>query len=572
MAVYSTTWFLALLGLLFLNILNATISRIPYKKHHIGFVITHIGLLTLLTGSMVTSLQGIDGQLSIVQGQSNSWVILPRLMLSYQYQDEATPTSIVFDKSLKNKDIGDLDFLNKTFGHLFVADKILPFVKMEKSYTMDSSNPNDAALSFIMRNQFFNFSEWLHNTENPEMQMGPAVVRIVVDKPNKKDLAPKKSIPKLAKKKEVPTTDALIITEANTKKILKEIQISQLMNKAVKIGENLIHFKGKFRRGIVAQNKLIEAEEPGEPNPVLEIEVETKGTGKPEKIREVLYSKFPGFSLHKEGIGGLLFEFRSNLAGASDNSEVDSNASADMSTTAASVATGARQKNTIEFHLNPQNRTSVRVELYKENKLVGSEVLAEGQNYQTPWMGIKIFIGSLIWGKNSVQTPGPAELQRGMPLPPSAIYLRPAGSTGPDDGMWLLEGESKQVTLNNRPAEVYFGREAMQLPFSVHLDRFSKTDYPGTETPMSYESDVKIDGRANQLISMNEPLRERGYTLYQASFIMNPGSPPETILSVNRDPGRSIKYWGSLIMSIGIIVLTVMRSKWYLQRNRGGKI
>src|SRR3989344_3127752 len=46
--VYRSWWFQVLLSLLWINILFAALSRIPFKKHHTGFVITHIGLLTLL--------------------------------------------------------------------------------------------------------------------------------------------------------------------------------------------------------------------------------------------------------------------------------------------------------------------------------------------------------------------------------------------------------------------------------------------------------------------------------------------------------------------------------------------
>jgi cytochrome c biogenesis protein ResB len=55
---------------------------------------------------------------------------------------------------------------------------------------------------------------------------------------------------------------------------------------------------------------------------------------------------------------------------------------------------------------------------------------------------------------------------------------------------------------------------------------------------------------------MNEPLKHGGYTLYQASFQQGPtGEPIASILSVNYDPGRWIKYLGSLIICLGVIWL-----------------
>ena len=63
---------------------------------------------------------------------------------------------------------------------------------------------------------------------------------------------------------------------------------------------------------------------------------------------------------------------------------------------------------------------------------------------------------------------------------------------------------------------------------------------------------------------MNEPMKMNGYTFYQASFTEDErtGEPTASVLSVNKDPGRWIKYFGSLIFSFGIVWL------FYQRRNR----
>lgn len=61
---------------------------------------------------------------------------------------------------------------------------------------------------------------------------------------------------------------------------------------------------------------------------------------------------------------------------------------------------------------------------------------------------------------------------------------------------------------------------------------------------------------------MNEPLKYAGFTFYQASFQDGPqGQPIASILSVNKDPGRWIKYLGSLILSLGVVWLFVQRRR-----------
>jgi hypothetical protein len=44
---------------------------------------------------------------------------------------------------------------------------------------------------------------------------------------------------------------------------------------------------------------------------------------------------------------------------------------------------------------------------------------------------------------------------------------------------------------------------------------------------------------------------------------MQPGQPVYSILSENKDPGRPIKYLGSIILAIGIITYTLMKSRLY---------
>src|SRR5262249_10495579 len=64
--VYRAWWFKFLLFLLGVNIFFAAAKKWPWKKHQTGFLITHVGLLILVTGGMVTSFSNTDGQMSLI--------------------------------------------------------------------------------------------------------------------------------------------------------------------------------------------------------------------------------------------------------------------------------------------------------------------------------------------------------------------------------------------------------------------------------------------------------------------------------------------------------------------------
>ena len=77
----------------------------------------------------------------------------------------------------------------------------------------------------------------------------------------------------------------------------------------------------------------------------------------------------------------------------------------------------------------------------------------------------------------------------------------------------------------------------------------------------SYESEVLVEGTDKQVkISMNEPLVHKRYTFYQASFQEDPqGRATASILSVNYDPGRWLKYLGSALIVLGAIIMFYFR-------------
>lgn len=68
--VYRAWWFLALLALLWVNILFAALKKWPWKRHQVGFLVTHLGLLTLVAGGIVNAFAGRQGTMHLVDADS----------------------------------------------------------------------------------------------------------------------------------------------------------------------------------------------------------------------------------------------------------------------------------------------------------------------------------------------------------------------------------------------------------------------------------------------------------------------------------------------------------------------
>ncbi len=93
------------------------------------------------------------------------------------------------------------------------------------------------------------------------------------------------------------------------------------------------------------------------------------------------------------------------------------------------------------------------------------------------------------------------------------------------------------------------------LPFNVRLLKFTRDLHPGTGMAKAYQSEVEftVDGTTRRVvISMNQPLRHQGWTLYQSSF--QQGAQTVSVFTVVHDRFQYSIYFASLIMGAGLLV------------------
>lgn len=79
---YRSWWFSLMLVVLAANVLFSMLKRWPWKTQHAGFVLAHVGILLLLLGSLVSIRFGIDGTLTLMEGESSAAVALPTRTLA----------------------------------------------------------------------------------------------------------------------------------------------------------------------------------------------------------------------------------------------------------------------------------------------------------------------------------------------------------------------------------------------------------------------------------------------------------------------------------------------------------
>lgn len=108
-----------------------------------------------------------------------------------------------------------------------------------------------------------------------------------------------------------------------------------------------------------------------------------------------------------------------------------------------------------------------------------------------------------------------------------------------------------QFSIGNLNFRISYGALQMRLPFSIKLNDFQLDTYPGSQSAMSFASEVTVISPEETFdfrIFMNNILNYKGYKFFQSSYNITPQY-EETHLSVNHD------YWGSTITYIGYFLL-----------------
>jgi len=126
-------------------------------------------------------------------------------------------------------------------------------------------------------------------------------------------------------------------------------------------------------------------------------------------------------------------------------------------------------------------------------------------------------------------------------------------------GTWLLSNaipDPQGFTLNGHTYELAMRQRRFYKQFALTLLDFAHDRYAGTDIPKNFSSRVRLlDFERNEnrevVISMNDPLRYRGFTFYQSGFDNNDKT---TILQVVKNPAMLLPYIACGLVALGLVV------------------
>jgi hypothetical protein len=150
--------------------------------------------------------------------------------------------------------------------------------------------------------------------------------------------------------------------------------------------------------------------------------------------------------------------------------------------------------------------------------------------------------------------------------------------------VWVAKNDGRPVPLpGNRQALITVGSMPYDMRqhhgFALHLQEFENDTDPGGKSSATYASHVRVLPEGDEpyfyRISMNEPLTvaptsgwaatwfgwlpptlvPTSVTLYQTSFIRADDGTEVSFFTVAQDNGRLLKYIGSVVLTLGIVIM-----------------
>ncbi|MFA5059317.1 MAG: cytochrome c biogenesis protein ResB [Candidatus Omnitrophota bacterium] len=510
---YQTKWFDALLSLLWINIFCSTILRIPFKKYHTGFLITHIGILGLLLGSLLTRLLAVEGQMALREGETANTIRLGGYSLSVVVPGKAEH---VFDLR-KGEHILNGAEKNETMIVKDIIEHAAPQLIVREGTVQ---NPAQNALQVTLKSPSMGVDQAFWLIEGDQGHLSSAV----------QFFGPLKV--SLGKKEEKISTQSPTLTIAEKSgEILTVLDLNQPAPKEIPLKQKGLTIKGLqyYPYARVSEHKLVNAPQSGSLNPAVEFDA-VDGQGRARHY--IRFALFPDFeSMHHQ----------------TSQNEFDIVIDLDVPGAKEEQSYGGPSLN---FFIDPDGK--FQYQSMSAQEIIKKGAVHSGETIELGWADMlarveKLYTHALVSHEiTAVDVPGEGALA-------AKVVINHQNGNSP---IWVLEGEEKKISVGQNDLFVSIIPAQKQVPFSLTLKDFRKVDYPGTNRPASFESDVTVEDqqeniRLEKTIAMNQPFDYRGFRIFQSSFMQNPNEKEGSVFTIAKNPGISLIYTSSIIIFAG---------------------
>ena len=622
--VYGTWWFALLGGLLGVNILCAALIRIPWRRRQTGFVITHLGLLVLLFGCFLSWMGGIDASLPVFEGHSGWRAFEETQHFSLRVLPGAKDDVSGSENDSSDKTTIDVPFQSGPFNWQDFAElSWFPWqlARRDRGVLYDGDGIRLEVLDYYADSQDVPAPR-ITLVASPEGQRAahgglaahPGVpLTLSVSSGGPHGMGRRYG---LGERGGVPGGPRVAFwmtgNEAETKAFLDSKPTGPLGRD----GRLVLHAGGERFEFLVedlAKQKRVPLGDTGMELEYLGFEPRLLGVQlrihKPEKQPQplVLIADLPEFSqqdYRDEVFGSFWYDATTEREGAVPREK----AFRDAGLPRVDILQGADEKlyyrewlSPNVRHIGPVPMDQARWTVFADTPNATELQLVDFMPLDRP--GFKTMPKPFNSKMNVMAKKRQARVRLTVDGHAEEFWLKGSGERLLDAG--LEPGARRVVAGDGRRVAITMPLDEIDIGFRVFLRKFNRKLDPGTDQASHYSSLVDLRRRddekhdeeplqqdvsiaLNAPVDFSDPATGRSYRLFQESFVgpwklgtpqynefVADGDDRDEIflsrLTVNYDPGRGLKYAGSLLIVLGIGVMYYMKAYFFKGRGTRGE-
>jgi hypothetical protein len=538
--VYKSGWFIGLLGVLCVNIFAAILGTFPWKNRW-GFLAVHSGVLVLALGAMLTFLFGLDESLSLVEGEKAEnftladWGAIKVILPSKPNDQSPVMQSLLLKPGPVDWPEGKaIGFPEERDVKLKIA-KYFAHARADEQWAPSEGNRGEPAVRFAIVHEDGTkmVERWLAG----EPLGGGGIPRIALLTATADTMREDFSSPP---GKDEDKGGVLSIHYGGR---MQRIPVSANVGKKIPLDDRVeVEIVNYFADVKMTSPGQFESAGDEPKNPVVELRVYLPDHEEP--LRELAFAKMPLMSLtamRKQDCPVKLWYHQPAWSPAP----------------------------TVEFLRTPDGKLYCRTSF--EGKFESRGEVRRGSSVEIA-KEFRLELTDYVPFAERRIVPVPVEFspdEKSMPGDAAQVEVEFGGAK---KTVWLMRNNPKfsRQVIDTPEGELHvaFGDKSMPLGFSLALLKCTREMNPGRMGDAAYSSTVRIvdEGRGvdrEAEISMNRPLTYDKFAFYQSGMSDLSTGEKLSTLKVTFDPGRWLKYLGSLLICGGMALRYISRWKFH---------
>lgn len=527
--IYKAPWFFVWLGVLCVNLFAVTLTRWPWQKKHVGFVVTHYGIITLLLGAMVGLQFGFEGHVTLnKKNPPVRQVTANRSIIQVESPADGALYVMPFDASIARpteKHPRILPVPGTSF-RIIVDAFSDNLVKEQKLASSQTGGPGvHLRLKSERMNQRIDMPLAM-NGKTPHEEDFFGLASIILQP----------SLPQAAQSAAASETQMVFARFAPV--VQSESEISGIRVLLSEDGSQ-VTLSGPDSASVTYRRSEI---------------LKSPLTYGPAVVMVEDY--WPDFEM-REGR-------------PSTKSQVPNNPAILVRI----QMPGKTAKSKPRLTLAPDG-AGITYQLERNGAVYASGHAKVGDKFSLGWADWEAEIAECLPQALVISTtkPGPPSEKGEQGIPGFRARLESPGNP-PSEPSWVESGNISSLTNGQNTVRMGYGLELRSVPFLLRLLNFEVPRYEGTETPSNFIAtvefeDLKTGAKKVRTAKMNHPASFPGtfaanitginYKFSQAEW--NPRDLGETTLQVLYDPGWLLKWIGSLGICLGIAMMFYLKPK-----------